>query len=70
MVEPVDEIKILLKHRDQGLFLQSMLSATIFKSIFEFWIWIPNVVSNADFSVVILTYGTLTLVLHMLTLVC
>ena len=41
-VEPVDEIKIQLKHCDQCLFLQSMLSASIFKSIFDFRIWIPN----------------------------
>ena len=30
-VEPADEIKIRLKHCDQSLFLQSMLSASIFK---------------------------------------
>ena len=43
VVKPVDEIKIRLKHCDQCLFLQSMLSVTIFKSFFEFRIWIPNV---------------------------
>ena len=42
VVKPVDEIKIWLKHCDQCLFLQPMLSATIFKSFFEFRIWIPN----------------------------
>ena len=41
-VEPVDEIKIRLKHCDQYLFLQSMLSASILQSIFEFQTWIPN----------------------------
>ena len=43
-IKPVDEIKIRLKHCDQCLFLQPMLSASIFKSIFEFRICIPNVV--------------------------
>ena len=42
-VEPADEIKIRLKHNGQCLFLQSMLSASIFKGIFDFRIWIPNV---------------------------
>ena len=41
-VKQVDEIKILLKHCDQNLFLQPMLCATIFKSIFEFRILIPS----------------------------
>ena len=40
-VEPADEIKIWLKHCGQCLFLQSMLSASIFKWIFDFQIWIP-----------------------------
>ena len=43
VIKPVSETKIWLKHFDQWLFLQPMLSATIFKSIFEFRIWIPNV---------------------------
>ena len=30
-LKPIDEIKIRLKHCDQCLFLQSMLSASIFK---------------------------------------
>ena len=42
-VEPADEIKIRFKHCGQCLFLQSMLSASIFKWIFDFWIGIPNV---------------------------
>ena len=42
-VEPADEIKIRLKHCGQCLFLQSMLSASIFKWIFDFRIWIPNI---------------------------
>ena len=42
VIKPVDEIKIRLKHCDQCFFLQPILSATIFKSIFEFRIWIPN----------------------------
>ena len=46
MVKPVDEIKIWLKHCDQCLFLQSMLSASIFKSIFYFRIWIPTLHNN------------------------
>ena len=42
-VEPADEIKIRLKHCGQCLFLQSMLSASIFKWIFDFRIGIPNI---------------------------
>ena len=42
VVQPVDEIKFWLKHCVQGLFLHPMLSATIFLSIFEFRICIPN----------------------------
>ena len=34
VLKPLDQIKIRLKHCDQCLFLQSMLSATIFKYIF------------------------------------
>ena len=41
-VEPADEIKIRLKHCGQCLFLQSMLSASIFKWIFDFRIGIPT----------------------------
>ena len=41
-IKPVYEIKIWLKHCDQCLFLQPMLSASIFKLIFGFWTWIPN----------------------------
>ena len=48
-VEPADEIKIRLKHCGQCLFLQSMLSASIFKWIFDFRIWIPNVLSCTFF---------------------
>ena len=43
VVKPPDEIKIWLKHCDQCLFLQPILSTTIFISIFEFRIWIPSV---------------------------
>ena len=42
VVQPMDEIKFWLKHCAQGLFLQPMLSATIYLSIFEFRICIPN----------------------------
>ena len=42
-VEPADEIKIRLKHCGQCLFLQYMLSASIFIWIFDFQIWIPIV---------------------------
>ena len=42
-VEPADEIKIRFKHCGQCLFLQYMLSASIFKWIFDFQIWIPSV---------------------------
>ena len=43
VVKPVNVIKIGFKHCDQCLILQLMLSATMFKSIFEFQIWIPIV---------------------------
>ena len=46
VIIPVTETKIWLKHFNQWLFLQPMLSATIFKSIFEFRIWIPNLQSS------------------------
>ena len=42
VIKPVDEIKIWLKHCDQCLFLQPMLSARSIKSIFEFRICIPS----------------------------
>ena len=42
VLKPLDQIKIRLKHCDQCLFLQSMLSASTFKYFFEFRIWIPN----------------------------
>ena len=41
VTKPVNEIKIWLKHCDQCYFWQLMLSARIFKSIFEFRICIP-----------------------------
>ena len=42
VIKPVDEFKIWLKHSDQCLFLQPILSASIFKLIFGFCTWIPR----------------------------
>ena len=55
-VEPADEIKIRLKHCGQCLFLQSMLSASIFKWIFDFRIWISIVDRYQKMPVKLTTY--------------
>ena len=46
VIKPFNEIIIWLEYSDQCMILQPMLSATIFKSIFDFRICIPNAQSD------------------------